>query len=277
MPKLKKFLLGLLKYGLLTLALIVTIYPLYWMAMAGTMEKDEVYKLVFRWLPGNSLASNYQTLSLAFDMVQVFMNTVYVAVIGTFLSVIVNVMMGYALSKYEFRLKKIIFSIFVVTLFVGGAAVMIPQFELIHKLGLYNTLTAIIIVGIYSPYISFLSHQILMDFPTGIIEAGRIDGCGEVRIFFSLVLPNVKALLSTISIICFMGYWNGYLWNLIVTSSTNKYTLQVALASIYPKAGIWFYAPLKMLGSTISIVPILLLFILMQKNFINSVAGAVKG
>jgi ABC-type glycerol-3-phosphate transport system permease component len=92
-----------------------------------------------------------------------------------------------------------------------------------------------------------------------------------------LALPNMKAIIATVGIISFMEYWNGYLWNLIVTSSVDKYTLQVALASIYPKAGLWAYAPIKMLGATISILPILAIFISMQKYFVNSITGAVKG
>ncbi len=130
-------------------------------------------------------------------------------------------------------------------MFVGGAAAMIPQFEIINKLGLYNNLHAIILPAIYSTYNVFLAKQTLMDFPTEILQSGRIDGCGEFKMFWRLVVPNVKPIIVTIGLITFMGYWNGYLWNLVVTNTTDKFTLQVALASIYPKAGVWTYAHIK--------------------------------
>lgn len=266
-----------LKYGILLLLVFCTIYPMYWMIFAGTFSAAEVFNFLFSWLPGKKTLENYHLIYLSFDMIKVFKNTFFVSIVGTVLSVIVNLMMGYALAKYEFKHKKIIFNIFVLTMFLGGAAAMIPQFEIIVGLGLYNSLFAIILPGIYSTYTSFLARQVLLDFPTEIIQSGRIDGCGEFRIFWSLVIPNVKAIVATMSIITFTGYWNGYLWNLIVTGSVDKYTLQVALASIYPNSGLWTYAPIKMLGATISVIPILILFISMQKHFINSITGAVKG
>lgn len=266
-----------LKYLLLVFMLICTIYPLYWMSYAGTFTPAQLPKFVVTWKPGDQLRHNYELLKLAFSIARVMGNTVFVAVVGTFLSLLVNLMMGYALAKYEFRFKNAIFTMFIITVFVGGAAAMIPQFEIIMKLGLYNNLFAIILPAIYSPYLAFLARQTMIDFPNEIILAGRIDGCGEFGVFFRLVLPNMKAIIATVGIISFMGYWNGYLWNLIVTSSVDQYTWQVALASIYPKAGLWSYAPLKMLGATISILPILAIFIFMQKYFVNSLTGAIKG
>ncbi len=277
MRKIESILYTTLTYLLLVVILVCTIYPLYWMSYAGTFTPAQLPKFVAAWKPGDQLSHNYELLKLAFSIVRVMGNTAFVALVGTFFSLLVNLMMGYALAKYEFRFKNALFTMFVMTVFIGGAAAMIPQFEIIMKLGLYNNLFAIILPAIYSPYLAFLARQTMLDFPNEIMQAGRIDGCGEFEIFFKLALPNMKAIIATIGIISFMGYWNGYLWNLIVTSSVDQYTLQVALASIYPKAGLWPYAPLRMLGATISIVPILTIFIFMQKYFVNSITGAVKG
>ncbi len=269
--------LKVIKYFLLILVLILTVYPLYWMIYGGTMDSSQLVKFLFNLIPGNSTGENFELINASFNVGRVFFNTFFVAIVGTLLSLSVNLLMGYALAKFDFKYKKAFFNVFVVTMFMGGAAAMIPQFEIIMKLNLYNSLFAIILPGVYSTYTTFLARQTLMDFPTEIIQSGRIDGCGELKIFLSLVVPNCKAIIATISIITFMNYWNGYLWNLIVTSSVDKYTLQVALAAIYPKSAMWTYAPVKMLGATISIVPILILFISMQKYFINSITGAVKG
>lgn len=266
-----------MKYTFLLLILLCTIYPMYWMVFAGTYSAADVFTFIFRWLPGNQTIENYRLIGLSFNIFKVFENTIFVSTVGTILSLFVNLMMGYALAKYDFKYKKAIFNVFVITMFLGGAAAMIPQFQIIVKLGLYNKLLAIILPSVYSTYTAFLARQTLLDFPTELMQSGRIDGCGEFRIFWSLVLPNIKPIVATISIITFMGYWNGYLWNLIVTSTVDKYTLQVALASIYPKTGIWTYAHIKMLGATISVLPILVLFVSMQKYFINTITGAVKG
>jgi len=265
------------KYIFLILIVFLTLYPLYWMFYAGTYSSSELIKFVFSFKPGDQISENYKLIDASFNVARVLYNTFFVAIIGTLGSVLVNLMMGYALAKYDFRLKKAFFNIFVVTMFVGGAAAMIPQFEIIMKLNLYNNLFAVILPMMYSTYTSFLARQTFIDFPTEIMQAGRIDGCGEFGIFFKLVAPNSKAVVATIAIITFMGYWNSYLWNLIVTSTVDKYTFQVALAAIYPKASMWTYAPIKMLGASISVIPILIIFAVLQKNFINSIAGAVKG
>lgn len=277
MNKITSFFKKFIVYFFLIAAVVATIYPLYWMLYAGTFKSTELVNFIFEWLPGTNLVENFKEIQASFDIIKVIWNTVFVSVLGTTLSLIVNLMMGYALAKYEFKYKKLIFNIFVVTMFVGGAAAMIPQFEIINKLKLYNSLYAIILPAIYSTYNVFLARQTLMDFPTEILQSGRIDGCGEFKMFWRLVVPNVKPIIVTIGLITFMGYWNGYLWNLIVTNTTDKFTLQVALASIYPKSGIWTYAHIKMLGATISIIPIFVLFISMQKHFVNSLTGAVKG
>lgn len=266
-----------LKYFLLLVGVVCTIYPMYWMVYAGTYNSADTYTLIFRWLPGNQLMKNLEVINQSFDMFRVLYNSFFVAIVGTVLSMIVNVMMGFAMAKYEFKHKGLIFSVFMVTMFLGGASSMIPQFEVVKAMGLYNNLWAIILPSIYSTYTAFLAKQTLMDFPTEIMEASRIDGCGEFSIFWRMVVPNIRPTMATIAIITFMGYWNGYLWNLIVTSSVDQYTLQVALAAIYPKAAIWTYAPIKMLGATISVIPILVLFVALQKQFMNSITGAVKG
>ncbi len=265
------------KYIFLVLMLVLTVYPIYWMFYAGTFASSELIDFIFSPVPGSQLRENYQLIDASFDVLRVVYNTLFVAVVGTVGSVVVNLLMGFALAKYDFKYKEVFFSIFVVTMFVGGAAVMIPQFEIIMQLNLYNSLFAIILPMMYSTYTSFLARQTFLDFPTEIMQAGRIDGAGEFGIFFRLVVPNSKAVIATIAIITFMNYWNSYLWNLIVTSTVDKYTFQVALASIYPKASMWTYAPIKMLGATMSVIPILIMFVILQKNFVNSLTGAIKG
>lgn len=269
--------MSILKYSFLIILLIFTIYPVYWMFYGGTFNNMELPNFIFSLKPGDNIKENYAVIQQSFNVPLVLANTFFVAIVGTLLGVTVNVFMGYALAMYDFKYKKVMFGIFMGTMFLGGTAAMIPSFELIMAMNLYNTLWAIILPGIYSTYTAFLARQTLMDFPNEILQSGRIDGCGEFGIFFKLVIPNNMAMISTIALVTFMGCWNGYLWNLIVTSSVEKYTLQVALASIYPKAALWTYAPIKMLGASISIIPILIIFISMQKYFINSIAGAVKG
>lgn len=266
-----------IKYIFLILMVGLTIYPIYWMFYAGTFASSELIDFVFSFKPGSHLRENYALIDASFNVFRVVYNTLFVAVVGTVGSVLVNLLMGFALAKYNFKYKEVYFSLFVVTMFVGGAAVMIPQFEIVMRLNLYNSLYAIILPMMYSTYTSFLARQTFLDFPTEIMQAGRIDGAGEFGIFFRLVVPNSKAVIATIAIITFMNYWNSYLWNMIVTSTVDKYTFQVALASIYPKAAMWTYAPIKMLGAAMSVIPILIMFVVLQKNFVNSMAGAIKG
>jgi lactose/L-arabinose transport system permease protein len=264
-------------YAFLAFLVLVTVYPVYWMVLAGTYKTSFLIHFIFTLTPGKAVRDNYRLIGESFDMIRVILNTFYTALAGTFLALFVNLTMAYAFAKYRFKGKRFLFNFLLVTMFMGGAVALIPQFEIIYRLGLYNRLEAIFLPTIYSTYITFLSVQVLRPFPSEIMESGRIDGCGEFRIFQSLVIPNILPLVMTVAIISFAGYWNSYIWNLIVTSSVDKFTLQVALAGIYPKAAMWTYAPMKMLGATISIIPLLVLFISMQKYYINSLTGAVKG
>lgn len=264
-------------YIFLVILVLTTIYPIYWMVYGGTFKTTFLIHFLFTLLPGDSIRDNYRLIGESFDMIRVILNTFYIAIAGTFFALFVNLTMAYAFAKYKFKGKTFLFNFLLVTMFMGGAVALIPQFEIVYKLGLYNKLEAIFLPTIYSTYITFLAVQILKPFPMEILESGRIDGCNEFRIFRSLVIPNMLSLVMTVGIITFAGYWNSYIWNLIVTSSVEKFTLQVALAGIYPKAAMWTYAPMKMLGATISIIPLLILFITMQKYYINSLTGAVKG
>lgn len=277
MYKLKKYSGYTLTYSFLIIMVILTLFPFYWMVYAGTMQQTDLPLFLFSWLPGDNIIPNFSELMdyFSYGFGRIIYNTMFVSIIGTFLSVVINMLMGYGLAKYEFKGKKLIFKLFIVTMFLGSTAGTIASFKLVKSMGLYDTLWALILPSLYSSYNIFLVRQNLADFPDSIIESGRLDGASEFGIFFRLVLPNVRAIVATITLITFMGFWGGYMWNIIVTTNIN-YTLQPALANIAPTGGLWSLANIKMLGASLSIIPILALFLFTQKSFINSLTGAVK-
>ena len=199
----------------------------------------------------------------------------FITVVSTFLTIIFSSMAGYGLAKYNFKGKALIFALIMGTMMIPAEVLYIPRFTMMTKIGWANTYRSIIIPGLANAFGIFLMRQNMMSFPTSLIEAARIDGCSELKIFFRIVMPNMKPALAALGIYTFMGQWGNFMWPLIILSSKEMYTLPVALASLdglmYKDYG------MMMLGATISVIPILIMFLIFQKQFISGLmGGAVK-
>ena len=192
------------------------------------------------------------------------------------LTVLINTMAGYALSKYIFPGRDAIFAVMMATLMIPLQVIMVPIFLQLKRLGMLNTLWGIIIPPAATPTGVFLARQYMVTLPNSMIEAARIDGAGEARLFARIILPLSKPIVATITIFSFMWRWNDYLWPLIVITKNRMQTLQQALAGFVGQLQINWAALLAM--TAISMLPVILVFLAFQKYFMTGIsAGSVKG
>ncbi|NLE98118.1 MAG: carbohydrate ABC transporter permease [Propionibacterium sp.] len=180
-------------------------------------------------------------------------------------------MLGYALAHLSFPGKRIIFGTVLGTLMIPGLVTFIPQFVLVVNMGLANTLTALFLPFLVGPFGVFLMRQFFLGMPRDMLEAGRIDGAGEMRILFRLFLPLAGPALATLGILTFLASWNNFLWPLVVASTEESYTLPVALALVSTGQNQTDYG-LLLAGASVVVLPILLVFMFFQRYFIEGIA-----
>lgn len=258
-------------YIFLTIGALLSIFPFYWMLVGSTLPSGKLLSVPPNLLPGNHLLENAKTLNESLDFVKVMWNSLFIALTYTVISVFICTMAGYAFAKFKFKGKEPLFFLILCTLMIPFQVTLIPLFEIMVTLDWLNTYQAIILPSLASPFAIFLMRQNMITIPDSIIEAARIDGAGEFRIFFTIIVPTMKPALAAVSIFLFMSQWNSLLWPLITLNSKEMFTLPVALSSLIGLARI-DYGQL-MLGTTLSVIPILVVFLVFQKNFISGILG----
>ena len=225
------------------------------------------------FLPQDPTLDNYATWFTDLNISTFFLNSLIVAVVTVLGNLLFCSMIGYALAKMDFAGKRVLFLLVMLTLMVPGVVTFVPLFVLVSKMGLLNTYPALILPFLTSPLGVFLMRQFMMGIPDSLIEAARIDGAGELRIFARVVMPLCGPPLATLGILTFLGSWNNFLWPLVAAQSEEMYTLPVAL-SLYSTGQNATNYGLLLAGSVLVITPIVLLFVLLQRFFIQSVATA---
>ncbi|NLK04830.1 MAG: carbohydrate ABC transporter permease [Spirochaetales bacterium] len=272
----KKKTLSILQYALLVLLALSTLLPVLWVVLSSFKPQSELFRVPLTFIPKDWTIQNYQSSLRAGNFPVYFSNTVFVAVVSTALTVLINLMAGYALAKYIFKGRDVIFTIMIATLMIPLQVIMIPIFLQLKNLGMLNSLWGIIIPPAATPTGVFLARQYLVTLPNSLIEAARIDGAREHTIFFRLIVPMSKPIVATIAIFSFMWRWNDYLWPLIVITDNRKQTIQQALANFVGQLQINWSDLLAM--TTIAIIPVIVVFLAFQRFFFSGIAaGSVKG
>ena len=255
---------------------IVSLFPVIWVALSSFKPQNELFSSPMTFFPKTWTLGNYISAISQGNFARYFMNTVFVACVSTVLTVLINIMAGYALAKYYFRGRNLIFGLMIATLMVPLQVIMIPIFLQLKNLGMLNSLPGIIIPPAATPTGIFLARQYMVNLSNSMIESARIDGAKELRIFVRIILPLSQPIIATITIFSFMWRWNDYLWPLIVITDNDKMTMQQALANFVGQLQINWSNLLAM--TTISIIPVLIVFFAFQKFFMSGItAGSVKG
>lgn len=265
-----------LTYIFLAIIVFVSLFPFYLMFTSATLSNSEILSETPKMFFGDKLLDNYNKVNARMDMKKVIVNSLVISVSYTLLSILLHSLAGYTLAKFEFKGKKIIFGAILITLMIPIHVMLIPLFNMMVKLNWQNTYRAIILPSLANAFGIFLMKQNMQSFPDSLIESARIDGCGELSIFFNIVLPTMKPALGALGIYNFMAQWSNFMWPLIILRTKDMYTLPVALAALEGLQRKDY--GMMMFGSSLATIPIIIIFLIFQRQFISGImGGSVKG
>ena len=267
---------SVLLHAALVLLAAAALGPLLWMVSASLMPAGEASALPPRLLPSAPTLAHYRDLFGRLRLGRALLNSTLLATATSALAVVLNGLAGYAFAKLRFRGRARLFRLLLALLVVPAQVAMLPLFLLLKQMGLVNTLAGVVVPGLASVFGIFLVRQYALSIPDELLDAARIDGAGELRLFVSIVLPTIVPILATLAIWTFLATWNDFMWPLIVLSDESHYTLPVALASLVGEHV--QDTELMMAGSVLTTLPVLLVFLFLQRYYIQGVmAGSVKG
>lgn len=258
-------------YVVLTIGVIAMIIPFVWMILGSFKTTSEIRQYPTDFLPKEPTLDNYAELFGRLDFTTFFLNSFIVALFVTLGNIVFSSMIGYALAKLEFRGKRLLFALVLGTLMVPGVVTFVPLFVLTANLGLVNSYPGLILPFLITPLGVFLMRQFMLSLPDDIIEAARIDGASEWRIFLRIIMPLCGPAVATLTILTFLGSWNNFLWPLVVATSEDMYTLPVALA-LYSVGQNAAQYGLMMAGAVVVVVPVLIVFVVLQRYFVQGIA-----
>ncbi len=252
------------------------ILPIVWVFLSSFKPAGEIFLWPLQFISENATLENYKNAFSTGGFGRLFYNTAFISVFATIITLLINPLAGYALSKFRFWGRDTIFTIFLATVMIPLEVIMIPVFLVISELGLYNSLWGMIIPATASPTGVFIMRQYMISIPDELLESARMDGASEFGIFLRIVIPLSIPVIAMLGIFSFMWRWNDFLWPLIVAKDENKYTLQLAISQFAGEYTIDWSNLLAM--SVISIVPIIIVFFFFQRYFVKGImAGSVKG
>ena len=254
---------------------LLTVLPLLWMVSASLMPSGQATVFPPRLWPAPMTFEHYVELFTRLHLARYAVNSVVLAAAVTLISLLFNSMAGYAFAKLRFRGREPLFHALLAALVIPGQVSMLPLFLMLKGLGVINTYWAVIIPGMASIFGIFLIRQYALSIPDSLLDAARIDGAGEFRIYRTLVVPACKPILVTLAIFTFMGAWNDFLWPLIVLTDSDMYTLPVALANLLGEHV--QDTELMMAGAVLTVLPVVALFMALQKYYIQGIlSGSLK-
>ncbi|MBQ8074262.1 MAG: carbohydrate ABC transporter permease [Clostridia bacterium] len=265
-----------LLYVALILLSVVTLIPFVWMLSSSLKLDREVFEFPIRWIPQVFHWENYSLIWTKAPMLMYFKNTAIVALSVTFIQTMTSSFAAYAFAKLEFKGRDTLFMCYIATIAVPWQAYMIPQFIEFRAIGLYDKLTAIMVLQAFSAFGVFLMRQFYRGIPTELCEAARIDGLSEYGIWARIMLPLSKAAIATLVIFTFIGTWNDYMGPMIYLTTESVKTVQVGLRRFIQENSSDYH--LIMAASMVSLIPVSVVFLCLQRYFIEGIAtSGLKG
>ena len=264
-------------YAVLTLLALITVFPFLWMLLSSLKGPlDPIASVPPQLIPGHPTLDNYTRVLASLPILTFFQNSIVVAVLVTGLNVLVSAMAAYPLAKMRFRGREAIFYLLLATLIVPAQLTYIPSFILaVNVFHYYDSLPSVILLGLASAFNIFLMRQAFRGVPNDLIDAARVDGAGEWRVWWQILLPIVRPSMAAVAIFTFVTSWNDFLWPSLMLHTREGMTLPVGLAALQGFFSSDFRAIAA--GVTMTVIPILLFFLVVQRWFVRGLAGAVKG
>jgi len=261
-----------LVYVLLSIAAFVSIFPFFWMIVGATNTSADIIKGKATF--GSALVANVSTFFAQVDVLRIFWNSGFIAVVATALTLIVSSLAGYGFEMFRSRVRERVFALLLLLLSIPFAAMMVPLFVMFSQAKMVNTFAAVILPTVASIFIIFYFRQATKAFPTELRDAARIDGLKEWQIFLYVYLPVMRSTYAAATIIVFMNNWNNYLWPLIVLQTAENKTITLILSGLTSA-----YTPdygMILFGTVLATLPTLVIFFLLQRRFVEGMLGAVK-
>lgn len=261
-------------YIVLLFGAVITLTPLAWLICATLKSQDDLFSYTF--LAPHVTLDSYRLLFASVPFGRYMVNSVFIAGSIVTAQLFFSSLAGFALAKYEFRGKNVVMLVMVATMLIPGQVVLAPMYELLWRLGLIDQHIGLIIPGAVSVFGIFLFRQSILQVPDELLFAARIDGCSEFRIYYDVVMPISRPMIGAFCLISFMGSWNGFLWPQIILHRRDLHTLPIALNQMINQYSQQY--GMLMAGTLLCVLPVIVLFLLLQKEFVAGLTtGAIKG
>jgi multiple sugar transport system permease protein len=251
-------------YVIISLLAFFALLPFFWMLSTSLKETKALTTIPIQWIPEKISFSSYTDIFTVFPFAKSIFNSLFISVLGTFISVMSAAMAAYVFGKIEFKGREVLFTFYLATMMIPGNLLMIPNYLTLRSLGLLDSYTGVLLPGFFNAFGTFLLRQNIKSLPNSFIEAAVIDGASRLKVFFKIIIPMIKPAMTTVTVLTFMGNWNSYLWPLIVLTSKDKMTLTVGLSLLNGQYSSDYN--MLMAGAIISIIPMIIVYAFSQKH-----------
>ncbi len=263
-------------YVVSTVIAVVSMFPFLWMISTSLKSQGAIMSIPIQWIPQEPSGDAYVEVFTKFNFLRTVGNSLFISVSYTVITLLSSAMAAFAFAKVGFCGNDLLLKLYLATMMIPTQVTMIPLFVIMNKLSLINNFGSVILPSIFKPFAVFMLVQQMRAIPEDYLDAARIDGAGIFQVFRKIALPMCLPTLSTLAVTTFMESWNDYLWPLLMLTQREKMTLPIALSTLQGT-----YNPqynVLMAGSLVSMVPIIIIYIMAQRNFKNGMmAGGIKG
>jgi multiple sugar transport system permease protein len=258
---------------------VVAAFPLAWMLLTSLKTPHETMQVPPVWLPSNPNLDAYAQVADVVALGRSFVNSAIIAVVTTVAIIVTSLMAGYAFAKYQFRHRELLFAVLIATMFLPPIVTLIPLYRITGYLGLNGSLAGVLVPNLANAFGIFLMRQFIKGVPDELIEAARVDGASEMRVLFQIVAPAVLPAIAALTLFAFVYHWNSYLWPLTVLQGNgDAYPIVISLSRLLSYNRGAMNTGLVMAGATLAVLPPVLLFVILQRFFVDSiVSSGVKG
>jgi multiple sugar transport system permease protein len=264
---------------LMLLAAVASAFPLVWMVLSSLKTTAETMQVPPVWIPRTPNLDAYDKVAGVVNVGRSMWNSLIIATVTTSGILLTSMMAGYAFAKYRFRGRTALFSILIATMFLPPIVTLIPLYRMVGSLGLSGGLAGVILPNLANAFGIFLMRQFIAGVPDDLIDAARVDGAPELLILFKIVVPSIAPAIAALALFAFVYHWNSYLWPLtVLQGSSDSYPIVISLSRLLSYNRGAMNTGLVMAGATLAVLPPLLLFVLLQRFFVDSIVGSgVKG
>lgn len=262
----KRKMLNGVKHGLLILLSFLAIFPLYWMIISSLKGEAEIFN--YLPFPKDFTLNNYFYAFSQMPIIKMLFNSVIISIIETAGQVFTSVLAAYALTRWEFRGKGLVYGLLTLTWLIPFQAIMVPNYTQINNMGLNGQMFGIVLPYLASAFACISMYQAFQSFPRALIDAARMDGSGEIQILKDIVLPSMKASIASLGILLFINSWNDYMWPMLIAKKLEEAPIQIGL-KMFVSSDVNPWGSM-MAATTVSCIPIFLIYMVLQKNIVDS-------